>query len=54
MSDNEAKIIITADPTQFKKFLVDTIRGLREVEREGKKSVKELDTAWASFQPTVS
>lgn len=50
MSDNEAKIIITADPAQFQKFLVDTIRGLREVEREGKKSVKELDTAWASFQ----
>ena len=49
-ADNEAKIIITADPAQFQKFLVDTVRGLREVEKEGKKSVKELDSAFATFQ----
>lgn len=49
-ADNEAKIIITADPAQFQKFLVDTVRGLRQVEQEGKKSVKELDGAFATFQ----
>ena len=50
MADNEAKIIISADPAQFVKFMTDAARSFRDLEKEGKKSLKELDTSWTNFQ----
>lgn len=50
MADNEAKIIISADPSQFVKFMTDAARSFRDLEKEGKKSLKELDTSWTNFQ----
>ncbi len=50
MADNEAKIIISADPSQFVKFMTDAARSFRDLEKEGKKSLKELDASWTNFQ----
>ena len=50
MADNEAKIIISADPAQFVKFMTDAARSFRDLEKEGKKSLKELDSSWSTFQ----
>lgn len=49
-NDNEAKVVISADATLLAKVFADSVKGFREMESQGKKALKELDTSWTNFQ----
>jgi len=52
-ADNEAKVVISADPAAFAKFMVDAARSFRELEKEGKKSVSEIDKTFTKLKENV-
>lgn len=44
-ANNEAKIVITTDPAQFTKFMVDAARAFRDLEKEGKGAARGIDAS---------
>ena len=53
-NDNEAKVVISADAALLAKVFADSVKGFREMESQGKKALKELDTSWTNFQKSAS
>src|SRR5438105_2678598 len=52
-ADNEAKVVITADASQFAKFMSDFIGEFRRAESEGKKSLKSIDGETTKLLDTI-
>lgn len=52
--ENEAKVVLTADPSAFVELIKNASRAFRELEQEGKKSFKEIDDQAKKFTAGVA
>lgn len=50
---NEAQVVISADPAAFAKFMVEAARSFRDLEKEGKGSVKAIDNQITRLRDSV-
>lgn len=50
---NEAQVVISADPAAFAKFMVEAARSFRDLEKEGKGSVKAIDNSITRLRDSV-